>query len=103
MRSILEREGEYCSVTNLPLRPDPTSVPADDPLYRDKSNTGSLEVRGRVKALKHTKQLRRVGHVEARAVVSHEIRPWVIIDHADLDTRITSLTSELPRVADQIF
>jgi hypothetical protein len=48
MRSILEREVEYCSATNLPLRPDPTSMPADDPLYRDESNTGSFEVRCRV-------------------------------------------------------
>jgi hypothetical protein len=56
-----------------------------------------------VKALKHAKQLRRVGHVEARAVVSHEKRSWVVIHHADLDTRIMSLAGEFPRVADRIF
>jgi hypothetical protein len=60
MRPVREREVEYRAVTNLPLCPDPASVPADDPLYRDKSDTSSLEVRCRVKSLKHTKQLRRV-------------------------------------------
>jgi len=46
---------------------------ANDALDRGEPDAGSLELLGGVQALKHSEELARIGHVEAGAVVAHEI------------------------------
>ena len=78
-------------------------MPANDPLDRHQSNAGPFEFGRRMKPLKHAKQLRCKGHVEAGPVVTHEVGSRFLAGRADFDTRISEFAGKLPGIADEIL
>src|SRR3569832_2647115 len=58
----------------------------------------------RVQALKRLEKFVDIGHIEAGAVVAHEIhRPTILLARAEGDLRVAGFTCELPVIAQQIL
>ena len=97
------------------LRPDPAAVLVDDALHGGQADAGARELPCVVKSLERAEQLAGVGHVEAHAVVAHEIgrlrrrlrsgrtrcAPAIAaaVNFQALSSRFSSATSQQPRIA----
>src|SRR5580704_17810345 len=68
-----KREEECRSLVDTGFRPDVSAVATDDPLDGGESDPGSLEFLNGMQALKHAEELSGMRHVEAGAIVAHEI------------------------------
>src|SRR5579863_225532 len=71
---ILEGEGEGGARVDLGRSGEASPVAGDDSLNRREANPRPFELRRPMQALERRKQLVSVGHVEARAIVTHEER-----------------------------
>jgi membrane peptidoglycan carboxypeptidase len=82
------------------LGPNPAEMAADDPLHGRETHAGSVEFGGRMQPLKWRKQFVHIRHVEASAVVPHEIRERAVRFPAltEFDLRCISFRGELPRI-----
>src|SRR5258708_39898255 len=86
------------------LRPDAPTVPVDDALHRRQSHARSLELVGRVQALKGREKLVRMRHVEAGAVVADVVAVFCAALHLpDLDVGGGALAGEFPGVREQVL
>src|SRR6185312_16496556 len=83
------------------LRPYAAAVAADDPMRGRQSEAQAFELALRMQALKGTEELAGVAHVEANAVVAHEIDERVTGLHTELDEGWLAATRELPGVMQQ--
>ena len=75
----------------------------NDPLHRRQTDTGSLELVRGMKPLKDAEQLLRVLHVEAGAVVAHEIRRRRRRLHPEFDAGGRHAAGEFPGIAEKVL
>src|SRR5213596_3140040 len=91
-----EREIERRSLIHVTLTPDPPTVAVHDALHEGQSDAAALELVTPVQALKHSEQLARVAHVEARTIVLHVVDDLAAgAPRADLDAGVRTMASEL--------
>src|SRR5262245_17040999 len=99
----MQGEVERRSTRYFTLCPDAATMPAYDPLHRGETDARSLELGRRVQPLEDPEELRRKGHVEASAVVAHEVhRLPVLLRGAELDAALGLVARELPRVPEEV-
>jgi len=67
------REVEGCTLPHQAFGPDPAAVPVDDALHRGKPDAVPGELPLRMQTLERTEEPVGVRHVEARAVIPHEV------------------------------
>src|SRR5208282_5079520 len=98
------REIERGPFVHDAFSPYPAAVTGDDALHGRESDPGALEIFGQVQALEHTKELVRVLHVEADAVVSdeHDHVLASAISAPDLDLGMRASAGKLDRVGNKI-
>src|SRR5712692_9677567 len=84
--------------------PYPAAVPVNDALHRCQPDARAFKFVVAVKALKWPEQVRRVFHVEARAVVAHKVHLLIIRspESSKLDQGRGMVGRKLPGIADQI-
>ena len=76
-----------------PLGPNTSAMSGNDALHGREADAGPLEIFGAVQALERAKELLRVAHVEAHAVVSHEEGRHAVVRFAtEADVRRLALT-----------
>src|SRR5439155_2532259 len=85
------------------LRPGPPAVAVNDPLHGSQANARSIELALLVQALERGKQFVGVSHIEARAVVSHEVRLLLAVGAPESDRGVWFTRGEFPRVAEQVL
>src|SRR5690606_14198874 len=73
LRPLGQREIERRSASGLGLRPDASAVPLDDLLDDGETHAHAFELARLVQSLEYTEELAGVTHVEAHAVVAHEV------------------------------
>lgn len=108
MRSRLsafpKREVERGAFSHCGFRPDRPAVRGNNPLHDTQADLFAFELRRSVQALERTEQLCRILHVEAGAIVAHEIgRLAVAFGAADLDPCAPGAGREFPGVPEQVF
>src|SRR5262249_40455002 len=95
-----EREVERRTFVGLRVRPDATAMTRDDALDRDEPDAAARELCFGMQALERHEQLVCVLHVEADAIVAHEVdRPVLAALHADRHTRLRRARGVFPSVA----
>src|SRR5438552_10434343 len=83
-----QREVKGRPLVGHAARPDPSAVARGDPGDGREAHPGAGEVALGVQALEYAEQLVAVGHVEAGAVVAHEVGDLAALcGRADLDPR----------------
>src|SRR5690606_7558033 len=84
--------------------PDAPAVAIDDALHRGEANARAGEFVHAMQALEGAEQLVGVLHIEAGAIVAHEVHlPRAVFHDAYDDAWILLFRRELPRVAEQVF
>src|SRR3954464_1995127 len=97
-----ESEVEGCAAIHDRLGPDGAAVALDDFLDDREADAGALEILAAVQPLEDAEEPAVVLHVEADAIVLHEINGRVLVrDRADLDLRLLASRGELDRVRDE--
>ncbi len=69
-RFARRREEEGGARVDRALRPDAAAVAVHDALHRGEADSGAFEVARRMQPLEHAEQFRRIGHIEAGAIVA---------------------------------
>src|SRR5712692_3188307 len=84
--------------------PYPAAVPVNDALHRCQPDARAFKFVVAVKALKWPEQVRRVFHVEARAVVAHKVHLLIlsIPESSELDQGREMVGRKLPGIANQV-
>ena len=71
--SLSESKIECRTFIRRGFGPDAAAMPLDDALHNRQPNAGAFLIFGSMQALEHAEQFTRVLHVEANAIVAHEI------------------------------
>src|SRR6185295_4548468 len=95
------REPERRAAIGRGFGPDFPAVALEDALHDRQPDAAALEFRLAMQALERAEQLRRVLHVEADAVVAHEVGLLLHVP-TDIHPRAVALARILERVADEI-
>ena len=94
----IECEEECRTAPDRALSPDLPAMPADDALDGREPDPGPFEFCCRMQTLEDSEELRRMGHVETGAIVSHEIGATLVPCDADLDPRLGTCGREFPGI-----
>src|SRR5690348_5492783 len=104
LASRAEREREAGALLRRAGRGDLAAVTLDDALDRRQADAGAGELVDAVQALERAEQLGDVTHVEAGAVVAHEVAaPAVLHLGAELDARARVARRVFPGVAQEVL
>src|SRR5258708_35596226 len=100
----LECEEESCAMLDGGFCPNPAAVPVNDALHRCQPDACAFKFVVAVKTLKRTEQVRRVFHIEARAVVADKVYLLIlsIPESSELDQGCRMVGGKLPGVAEQV-
>src|SRR5580704_2647426 len=82
LSSARQRKIKRSAFIYFRLRPDVAAMPLDNALHDGQANSGAFKGLDRVQTLKNAKELARVLHVKARAIVANKTNLPTVFDHA---------------------
>src|SRR5258708_19237699 len=96
----LECEEESCAMLDGGFCPNPAAVPVNDALHRCQPDACAFKFVVAVKALKRSEQVRRIFHIEARAIVADKVYLFIlsIPESSKLDQGRRMVGGKLPGV-----
>src|ERR1043166_166543 len=101
--SFTQGEIKRGAVVHLRFGPNPAAVSMHDAVHNGQSHTGALKLVGGVQPLENAEEPLGVLHVEARAVVLHEINALILSSlRADFDHGRIAVSRVLQRVGEQV-
>ena len=96
-------EMECCSLAHCSFGPSATAVTTEYALYGSQANTGAFELGYGMETLEGQEQFIDIGHIEAGAVVAHEIfRFTILLRNTEFYPWLGTLLGKLPGIAQQV-